>query len=88
MTLAFVVVVPLLLHLRHARLPARRRVWLVMNVFAGVTIGTMAFGHLLAVTTKLWLGTLAGSARGLLHDRHCARSAVVVAHRALAASGG
>ena len=32
-----------------------------MNLFFGVTIGTMAFGHLLAVTTKLVLGTLEGS---------------------------
>ena len=32
-----------------------------MNLFFGVTIGTMAFGHLLAVTTKLALGRLEGS---------------------------
>ncbi len=32
-----------------------------MNLFFGVTIGTMAFGHLLAVTTKLALETLEGS---------------------------
>ena len=61
MVLAFVVVLALLFHVRRTTLPARRRVWMAMNVFAGVTIGTMAFGHLLAVTTKLWLGTLAGS---------------------------
>lgn len=29
-----------------------------MNLFFGVTIGTMAFGHLLAVTVKLATGTL------------------------------
>lgn len=32
-----------------------------MNLFYGITIGTMAFGHLLAVTVKLVLGTLEGS---------------------------
>ena len=32
-----------------------------MTLFFGVMIGTMAFGHLLAVTTKLALGTLEGS---------------------------
>jgi hypothetical protein len=61
MVLAFTVVALLLMHGRARALPARRRVWLAMNGLAGVTIGTMAFGHLLAVTTKLMLGTLAGS---------------------------
>ncbi len=46
---------------RHLDLPVRRRVLAAMNLFFGVTIGTMAFGHLLAVTTKLALGTLEGS---------------------------
>ena len=32
-----------------------------MNLFLGVTVGTMAFGHLLAVTVKLARGTLEGS---------------------------
>ena len=32
-----------------------------MSLFFGATIGTMAFGHLLAVTTKLALGTLEGA---------------------------
>jgi hypothetical protein len=36
-----------------------------MNLFYGVTIGTMALGHLLAVTTKLASGTLEGSVPGL-----------------------
>lgn len=40
---------------------ARRRIAAAMSLFFGVTIGTMAFGHLLAVTTKLALGTLEGS---------------------------
>ena len=50
-----------LLH-RHRRpdLADRQRVAAAMNLFFGVTIGTMAFGHLLAVTTKLALGTLRG----------------------------
>lgn len=46
---------------RHSDFPARRRVLAAMNLFFGVTIGTMAFGHLLAVTTKLTVGTLEGS---------------------------
>jgi hypothetical protein len=46
---------------RHSGLPARRRVLAAMNLFFAVTIGTMAFGHLLAVTTKLAMGTLEGS---------------------------
>jgi hypothetical protein len=52
-----------ILHLRHRRseLPARRRIAAAMNLFFGVTIGTMAFGHLLAVTTKLVLRNLEGS---------------------------
>lgn len=41
--------------------PAERRVLAAMNLFFGVTIGTMAFGHLLAVTVKLATGTLVGS---------------------------
>jgi hypothetical protein len=59
--LALVSVSVLLYHHRNSDLPARRRVTAAMNLFFGVTIGTMAFGHLLAVTTKLALGTLQGS---------------------------
>lgn len=44
-----------------SEVPTRRRVAAAMNLFFGVTIGTMASGHLLAVTTKLALGTLHGS---------------------------
>jgi len=59
MSLALAVTV--LLHRdRRSDLPARRRILAAMNLFFGVTIGTMAFGHLLAVTTKLALGTLEG----------------------------
>lgn len=42
-------------------LPSKRRIGIAMNLFFAVTIGTMAFGHLLAVTTKLVSGTLRGS---------------------------
>ena len=45
---------------RHSDLSGRRRVLAAMNLFFGVTIGVMALGHLLAVTTKLALGTLEG----------------------------
>lgn len=43
----------------------RPRVLAAMSLFFGVTIGTMAFGHLLAVTTKLCIGALEGSAGAL-----------------------
>jgi hypothetical protein len=46
---------------RHSDLPGRRRVLAALNLLFGVTIGAMALGHLLAVTTKLALGTLEGS---------------------------
>lgn len=46
---------------RHADIPVQRRILAAMNLFFGVTIGTMAFGHLLAVTAKLAMGTLEGS---------------------------
>lgn len=62
MGLALLVVAILVYRHRHSNFPARRRVLAAMNLFFGVTIGTMAFGHLLAVTTKLALETLEGSA--------------------------
>ena len=61
MGLALLAVTILFYRYRHSDLPARRRVLAAMNLFFGVTIGTMALGHLLAVTTKLALGTLVGS---------------------------
>jgi hypothetical protein len=61
MASAFVAVAVLLYRYRHSRVPGRRRVLTAMNLFFGVTIGVMAFGHLLAVSTKLVLGTLDGS---------------------------
>ncbi len=60
-SLAMLAVTILLYRHRHSDLPVRRRVLAAMNLFCAVTIGTMAFGHLLAVTTKLAMGTLAGS---------------------------
>jgi len=61
MGFAVVVVTIVLYRHRDSELPARRRVLAAMNLYFGVTIGTMAFGHLLAVTTKLALRTLEGS---------------------------
>lgn len=62
MALAFVAVVFLIVRQRSSQLPAKRRVLSVMNLFFSVTILTMAVGHLLAVTTKLAVGSLQGSA--------------------------
>ena len=61
MGFALLAITILLYRHRHSDFPARRRLLAAMNLFFGVTIGTMAFGHLLAVTTKLVLGTLVGS---------------------------
>jgi hypothetical protein len=58
---ALLAVALLLYRHRNSKLPTRRRVLAAMNLFFGVTIGSMAFGHLLAVTIKLALGTLEGS---------------------------
>ncbi len=46
---------------RDLDVPGRHRVLAAMNLFYGMTIGTMAFGHLLAVSIKLVDGTLQGS---------------------------
>jgi hypothetical protein len=61
MGLALAAVALLLYRHRRSDLPSRRRVAAAMNLFFGITIGTMAFGHLSAVTTKLAMGTLEGS---------------------------
>jgi hypothetical protein len=61
LSLALLVVAVLLYRSRPSDFPVRRRVLAAMNLFFGVTIATMAFGHLLAVTTKLAVGTLKGS---------------------------
>jgi hypothetical protein len=54
---------------RHADLPGRCRVLAAMNLFFGVTIGAMAFGHLLAVIAAvvnvgLFIGSLIFLASG------------------------
>jgi hypothetical protein len=61
MGLAFLAVTILLYRCRHLDIPGKNQVLAAMNLFFGVMIGTMAFGHLLAVTTKLVYGTLEGS---------------------------
>jgi hypothetical protein len=61
MTLAVVTVAIVLFRGYQAEIPARRLTLAAMSLFAALTVGTMAFGHLLAVTTKLWTGTLEGS---------------------------
>jgi len=58
--------VAVLVFLRRTRgSEARQRTLAAMSLFFAVTIGTMAFGHLLAVSTKLVVGTLAGSVAAL-----------------------
>jgi formate-dependent nitrite reductase membrane component NrfD len=47
--------------IRHSRFVNRDRVMEGMNLFVGVTLLVMGFGHLLAVTTKLLQHTLNGS---------------------------
>jgi hypothetical protein len=61
MSLALLSITILLYRLRHSNLTARQRILAAMNLFFGITIGIMALGHLLAVTTKLTLKTLEGS---------------------------
>jgi hypothetical protein len=61
MGLALLAVAILLYRHRHSDIPARHRISAGMNLFFGVTIATMSFGHLLAVTAKLASGTLVGS---------------------------
>lgn len=61
MGLALLVVTILIHQLRHSDLPVRGRILAAMNLFFGVTIGIMALGHLLAVSTKLALGMLEGA---------------------------
>jgi hypothetical protein len=61
MGLAFVALCLALYAHRRSGVPRGRRILAAMSLFFGVTIATMAFGHLLAVTTKLASGTLRGS---------------------------
>lgn len=48
----------LLSNFRGSSIPLRRRILAALNLAAGLTIASMASGHLLAVATKLTLGTL------------------------------
>ncbi len=61
LAVAFLAVIALAARLRGSRGSRDARVLAAMNLFFGVLVGTMAFGHLLAVTTKLAVGTLTGS---------------------------
>lgn len=61
MGIALASIVVLLVRQRRAGRSLRARIMAAMNLFFGVTIGAMAFGHLLAVTVKLAAGTLEGS---------------------------
>lgn len=58
MTLAGVGVAMLLLRQRGSAIPVRQRVTAALNLNAGIITVSMASGHLLAVVTKLALGTL------------------------------
>jgi hypothetical protein len=60
MAVAFVAAA-VLLHRRRTNATGRATIATAMSLCFALTVGTMAFGHLLAVTTKLALGTLAGS---------------------------
>ena len=60
MAVALLAATALMIRQRRSALAVRRRVLAAMNLFFGVMIGVMAFGHLLAVTTKLARGTLDG----------------------------
>jgi hypothetical protein len=91
MGLALFCVSLLLYRHRHSGQPARGRVAAAMNLFFGVTIATMAFGHLLAVTTKLALGTLRPGSLALFYGIGvvlAVPSAAVVVHALRLAGGG
>lgn len=61
MSAALASVAVLVIRYRGSNLPATRLVMASMNLFAGVMLATMGVGHVLAVTTKLLIGTLEGS---------------------------
>jgi hypothetical protein len=58
---ALVAVAVLMARHRRGTVPTSRVTVAAMSLFFALTIGTMAFGHLLAVTVKLAIGTLEGS---------------------------
>ncbi|MGD9487156.1 MAG: hypothetical protein AB7W47_04000 [Calditrichaceae bacterium] len=61
MSLAFFISVYLLYSSRFTNQRLKTRILAAMNMFFAVTIGMMAFGHILAVSAKLIVGTLLGS---------------------------
>lgn len=61
MLLSILAVLVLAVRLSRRNLSPRFRIIAAMNFFYGGMIGLMSFGHLLAVTVKFFLGTLAGS---------------------------
>ncbi len=61
MVLSIVVIVVVSLRHRRTLVSDRSEILLAMNLFYGCLMGTMAFGHLLAVTIKIGQGTLQGS---------------------------
>ncbi len=89
MAAALVSVAVLIARPRGSVLPATRIVMAAMNLFAGVMLATMGVGHILAVSTKILLGTLEGSPV-ILYPIGVAifvPSALVIAHtRAILAS--
>ena len=56
-----ILVVVASLRQKRAHVPYRVEILRAMNLLYGCMIGTMAFGHLLAVTVKMIQGTLEGS---------------------------
>lgn len=61
MLLATIAILVLAVRLRPQSLPPRFKIIGAMNLFYGLMIGIMSFGHLLAVTVKVFQGTLEGS---------------------------
>ncbi len=61
MLLSLIAVLVLAVRQRQQSLSTRAKIIAAMNLFYGGMIGFMSFGHLLAVTVKVFHGTLAGS---------------------------
>jgi hypothetical protein len=59
---AFVAIGGLFFATKGSAIPQRQHILAVMNLFTGVMLLIMGFGHLLSVTVKLLQGTLRGSA--------------------------
>jgi hypothetical protein len=62
MATAFAASGGLFFSIRDRTIPQRQRILALMNLFTGVMLLVMGFGHLLAVTAKFLQGTLRGSA--------------------------